>query len=112
MLDMGDPVRIADVARQLIEQSGTPVEIVYTGLRPGEKMHEELFDDDEPQCQQRRHPMVSHVPVPSVSEEEIVALPASGPADGVRRAMALLCATPAPLVDSVAAELVDYSTAK
>ena len=48
VLDMGEPVRIADVARQLVEQApGAPVEIVYTGLRPGEKLHEELFGDGE-----------------------------------------------------------------
>jgi FlaA1/EpsC-like NDP-sugar epimerase len=47
MLDMGEPVRIADMARDLIELSGLEVgrdiEIVYTGSRPGEKLFEELF---------------------------------------------------------------------
>ena len=47
VLDMGEPVRIADLARDLIELSGLEVgldvEIVYTGLSPGEKMFEELF---------------------------------------------------------------------
>lgn len=47
ILDMGRPVRIADVARRLIESSGKNVPIVYTGLRPGEKLHEVLFDADE-----------------------------------------------------------------
>ncbi|MFZ1363236.1 MAG: nucleoside-diphosphate sugar epimerase/dehydratase [Candidatus Nanopelagicales bacterium] len=44
ILDMGQPVRIADVAQDLITLSGKKVEIVYTGLRPGEKLHEDLFD--------------------------------------------------------------------
>ncbi len=44
---MGEPVRIADVAARLAEQAPRKVEIVYTGLRPGEKMHEELFADGE-----------------------------------------------------------------
>lgn len=44
ILDMGEPVRIADVAQDLITLSGKSVEIVYTGLRPGEKLHEDLFD--------------------------------------------------------------------
>jgi FlaA1/EpsC-like NDP-sugar epimerase len=47
ILDMGDPVKIVDLARDLIElsglQVGRDVEIAYTGLRPGEKLYEELF---------------------------------------------------------------------
>jgi len=50
-LDMGDPVRIVDLARDLVELSGLKlgrdIEIVYTGLRPGEKLHEELFTREE-----------------------------------------------------------------
>jgi FlaA1/EpsC-like NDP-sugar epimerase len=51
LLDMGEPVRVADLARQLIRlaglREGEGVEIVYTGLRPGEKLHEELHSRDE-----------------------------------------------------------------
>ena len=35
-----------DVAERLVAQSGRPIEMIFTGLRPGEKMHEELFGDD------------------------------------------------------------------
>jgi O-antigen biosynthesis protein WbqV len=52
VLDMGEPVRIQDLARQMIRLAGlkpeTDVKIAYTGLRPGEKLHEELFHGREP----------------------------------------------------------------
>ncbi len=51
VLDMGHPVLISDLAEQLIKLSGKEpgedIKIVFTGLRAGEKLHEELFHDDE-----------------------------------------------------------------
>ncbi len=51
VLDMGEPVKIADLAKNMIKLSGLRVDedikIVYTGLRPGEKMYEELLMNEE-----------------------------------------------------------------
>ena len=48
VFDMGKPVRIADLAKRMIKLSGAHgIEIKYTGLRPGEKLYEEVLDDEE-----------------------------------------------------------------
>lgn len=50
VMDMGEPVKIADLAKDMIKLSGLQedeISIEYTGLRPGEKLYEELLADDE-----------------------------------------------------------------
>jgi FlaA1/EpsC-like NDP-sugar epimerase len=58
VMDMGEPVRIADLARDLIRLSGyneEQVKLVFTGLRPGEKLYEELLADQE-ETRETHHP--------------------------------------------------------
>lgn len=58
VFDMGHPVRIAELAKQMIELSGkTNVEIQYVGLRPGEKLYEEVLNNEE-KVLPTRHPKI------------------------------------------------------
>jgi FlaA1/EpsC-like NDP-sugar epimerase len=72
VLDMGEPVRIDDVARRLAAQAHRPIEIVYTGLRPGEKLHETLLGRGEFD-RRPSHPQISQVLVPPLSFETVEA---------------------------------------
>jgi FlaA1/EpsC-like NDP-sugar epimerase len=63
VLDMGKPVSIDEIARMLAAKATRPVDIVYTGLRPGEKLHEDLLATGEPDLRPI-HPLISHVFVP------------------------------------------------
>lgn len=70
VFDMGHPVRIADLAKQMIELSGkTGVEIQYVGLRPGEKLYEEVLNDEE-KVLPTRHPKIK---IAKVREYDYVA---------------------------------------
>ncbi|MGZ5369810.1 polysaccharide biosynthesis protein [Aeromicrobium sp.] len=82
VLDMGEPVKIDDVARQMIDQSRRPIKIVYTGLKSGEKLHEVLFGEEEVDYRPI-HPLVSHVPVPPITQEEVMLLSTGGDNHGV-----------------------------
>ena len=74
VLDMGTPAKINDVATTLIDLSGRDdIEIIYTGLRPGEKLSEELFTPGE-DIQQSAHPLVSHVDVAALSPADVTAV--------------------------------------
>jgi FlaA1/EpsC-like NDP-sugar epimerase len=90
VLDMGEPVRIVEVARQLAEQAATAVGIVYTGLRPGEKLHEVLFGDDE-QDHRPLHPLIAHVPVPPLDPAETSLLDPYGDPRELIADLARLC---------------------
>jgi FlaA1/EpsC-like NDP-sugar epimerase len=71
VLDMGEQVKIIDVARTLIRMSRrNGIEISFTGLRPGEKLSEELFCPGETRAQ-TAHPLVSSVSVPMIDTDKV-----------------------------------------
>ncbi|WP_413333176.1 polysaccharide biosynthesis protein [Brevibacterium sp. GP-SGM9] len=70
VLDMGEPVRIVDIARSLVAMSNQNTEIVYTGLREGEKLDEELFGDYEGTVI-RIHDKISRVEAPELSPADL-----------------------------------------
>jgi FlaA1/EpsC-like NDP-sugar epimerase len=87
ILDMGVPVRIADIARRLAARSSQPVDIVFTGLRPGEKLAEDLLGQGEAD-HRPRHPLIQHASVPPLPPDQLAILdPAADPA-GLRQALA------------------------
>lgn len=80
ILDMGTPVRIADVARHMIRRSGRNIDIVITGLRPGEKLDEQLISVNE-SADRPIHPLISHAVVKPLDAD---AIPESVSDDDVR----------------------------
>ena len=104
LLDMGEPVRIKALAEQMLCLSGLSlrdaahpdgdIEIVCTGLRPGEKLYEELLIDAE--CQPTAHPLIYRAEERSLAPEELwpqlEALETAIAAQDVEKALELLAA--------------------
>lgn len=90
MLDMGTPVRIADLAATMIRESGLNLGIVYTGLRPGEKLAEESLIDEEDCVYSgipglfRSRTCLDDLPAFESGLSALLALPASSGADEIR----------------------------
>jgi FlaA1/EpsC-like NDP-sugar epimerase len=116
VLDMGEQVRIADMARRLVAAVPRPVDIVYTGLRPGEKLTEDLLGPGE-QDERPYHPLIRHVPVAPLAPDAVAGLDPAAALTALRAALAG-CASrgavraahagaaevPAPRAPAVAAE--------
>ncbi|MDO5290278.1 MAG: nucleoside-diphosphate sugar epimerase/dehydratase [Pseudomonadota bacterium] len=76
VLDMGEPVKIAELARLMVRLSGhteAEVPIVFTGLRPGEKLFEELLADDET-TEATPHPKLRVARVPAAGAQVLTAI--------------------------------------
>ncbi len=73
ILDMGKPIKIVDLAQKMIELSGkSGVEIVFSGLRPGEKLYEELLIDESDKKTEYQSIMVarrSHYPIEALGKD-------------------------------------------
>ena len=67
ILDMGDPVKILDVANKMIADSGKDIEIIFTGLRNGEKLHEVLIGRKE-NIYHGENRFIKHTRVPPLNE--------------------------------------------
>ena len=83
VLEMGEQVKIVDVAKTLIRMSGRhDIDITYTGLRPGEKVCEDLFSENE-----ARRPtancLINSVDVPTLDCDHVRALPVSSHSEAV-----------------------------
>jgi FlaA1/EpsC-like NDP-sugar epimerase len=71
VLDMGEPVKIVDLARNMIRLSGHAegeIPIAFVGARPGEKLHEELWSDDEAVAPTPTHPKILRTSRPPIDD--------------------------------------------
>ncbi|NNN21388.1 MAG: polysaccharide biosynthesis protein, partial [Acidimicrobiales bacterium] len=111
VLDMGRPIKILDIAKHYASRRNPPLDIIFTGLRPGEKLHEVLFGDGEPD-DRPFHPKVSHVDVPPLSVESaknaFISLLGGDGKDpekdvdpvAIRKVLASICAIPSELAQN------------
>jgi FlaA1/EpsC-like NDP-sugar epimerase len=98
ILEMGEPIRILDLARLMITMAGRvpdeDIRIAFTGLRPGEKIHEQLMTEEEAARGHRLHDMIRAIdvdpPPPSVVEqiERLEALAQCGDRERTRALLA------------------------
>jgi FlaA1/EpsC-like NDP-sugar epimerase len=94
VLDMGRPVRIADVAKRFADAAERPVRIVYTGLRPGEKLAEVLLGTGEPD-HRPNHPLISQAPVPPLDGAVLSLLDRTAPPADLIAVLRWLAESPA-----------------
>jgi FlaA1/EpsC-like NDP-sugar epimerase len=94
VLDMGEPVRIADVAKRIADSADAHIQIVYTGLRPGEKIAEILLGPNEPD-HRPNHPLISQAPVPPLDGAVLSLLDPSAPRSDLIAVLNWLSESPA-----------------
>ena len=95
VFDMGEPVSILSLAQQLVTDSDDDVEIEITGLRSGEKLHEDLLGDGEAD-DRPHHPLLSQVRVPPLPPSSMHLLTAQNDASDLREGLDALSRLEAP----------------
>jgi FlaA1/EpsC-like NDP-sugar epimerase len=90
VLDMGEPVNIAEVAEQLAQTVKPPCPIEFVGLRRGEKLHEELFGVSEAPTL-TAHPLIRSVGVPSLDGDCVRNFPTTISPERAAGALIALC---------------------
>ena len=93
VLDMGEPVRIADVARRLAATADGHIQVVFTGLRPGEKLCEVLLGPGE-EDRRPHHPLLSQVPVPPLDGAVLSMLDPAAPREDLVAVLRWLADSP------------------
>jgi FlaA1/EpsC-like NDP-sugar epimerase len=89
VLEMGEPVKIVDLARKMITLAGVPADVEFVGLRPGEKLHESLVTDTETLLPTERDQImvVDRVPLPETRFAEdlrdLIECAQNGQTDGI-----------------------------
>jgi FlaA1/EpsC-like NDP-sugar epimerase len=119
VLDMGEPVKIVDLARDLLRLSGLEegqdIDITFTGLRPGEKLYEEVLFGDE-DVRQTQHPKVIRVlasePPESVETEidDLVRLATLSPSDEARIRQAIIRLVPDFILPALTKDVLPLRT--
>ncbi|WP_433795028.1 polysaccharide biosynthesis protein [Actinoplanes sp. CA-252034] len=94
ILDMGEPVRIADVAKRIADAADQHIQIVYTGLRPAEKLAEVLLGPNETD-HRPNHPLISQAPVPPLDGAVLSLLDPSSPREDLIAVLHWLADSPA-----------------
>jgi FlaA1/EpsC-like NDP-sugar epimerase len=88
VLDMGERVLIDDIARRLAARAASEVDIVYTGLRPGEKLTEVLLGCNELDAPRLRHPLIQHAAVAPLHPDQVTGLDHEASPDYLRATLA------------------------
>ncbi len=108
VLDMGAPVRIDDIAQRFAARSSVPIPIVYTGLRPGEKLHETMLSQSEIDTRPF-HSLIAHVAAPPLLPSEVAEISLDGSDDDVIGIMKYLSVSVRPELKATATEpIVNY----